>query len=153
MQDESGNKRFFGHYRGTVVSTKDPEGLRRIKVNVPQVTGLEPTEWIWPADASSVAAFPPAIGQGVFIAYEGGDPSHPIWTGTFGKHQAKGTQSIFKPVPAGNYPATITRHLTSKEFDLVAALLDVAQKVEEIRLSLNSHGGGPAESSPTPVAP
>ena len=68
-------------YRAVVRDTKDPQDLRRIKVTIPQVTGDETTDWVWPLNATQK---PPAVGQGVFISYIGGDPDYPIWMGTFG---------------------------------------------------------------------
>jgi hypothetical protein len=73
-------KRLHGIYRGVVKNNKDPKNLRRLRVQV-QTTGKEITNWIWPLNAT---AKPPAIGQGVYIAYLGGDPEYPIWMGTFG---------------------------------------------------------------------
>lgn len=40
--------RYYGMYRATVVDNNDPEEYGRVKLIVPQVTGLEPTEWAWP---------------------------------------------------------------------------------------------------------
>lgn len=40
--------RYFGIYRATVAEVNDPEDYGRIKMIVPQVTGLETTEWAWP---------------------------------------------------------------------------------------------------------
>lgn len=42
------DKRFFGTYRGIVVDSEDPEGLRRIRLRVPQVLGEAVTDWAWP---------------------------------------------------------------------------------------------------------
>jgi hypothetical protein len=74
-------KRLHGFYRAVVVDNNDPNNLRRLKVQV-QTTGPEVTDWIWPVNAT---AKPPAIGQGVYVTYLGGDPEYPIWVGTFGK--------------------------------------------------------------------
>jgi hypothetical protein len=73
-------KRLYGIYRAVVVDNKDSENLRRLKVQS-QATGPEVTDWVWPLQAT---AKPPAIGQGVYIAYLGGDPEFPHWIGTFG---------------------------------------------------------------------
>jgi hypothetical protein len=73
-------KRLYGVYRAVVVNNRDPDNLRRLKVQS-QATGIEVTDWVWPIQAT---AKPPAIGQGVFILYQGGDPEFPLWVGTFG---------------------------------------------------------------------
>jgi hypothetical protein len=73
-------KRLYGVYRAVVVDNKDLQNLRRVKVQS-QATGPEVTDWVWPVYAT---AKPPAIGQGVYIAYLGGDPEFPLWIGTFG---------------------------------------------------------------------
>jgi hypothetical protein len=73
-------KRLYGVYRAVVVDNKDLKNLRRVKVQS-QATGPEVTDWVWPVNAT---AKPPAIGQGVYIAYLGGDPEFPVWIGTFG---------------------------------------------------------------------
>jgi hypothetical protein len=42
------------------------------------------TDWAWVKDANGVRVNPPKIGQGVWVQFEGGDPSFPVLTGTFG---------------------------------------------------------------------
>jgi hypothetical protein len=74
--------RHYGVYRAIVKDNKDPQNQRRLKVSITQTTGSEITEWVWPSNAT---AKPPAIGQGVYILFIGGDPEYPIWIGTFGK--------------------------------------------------------------------
>jgi hypothetical protein len=73
-------KRLYGVYRAVVKDNRDPKNLRRLLVQS-QATGVEVTDWVWPIQAT---AKPPAIGQGVYIAYLGGDPEFPLWIGTFG---------------------------------------------------------------------
>jgi uncharacterized protein involved in type VI secretion and phage assembly len=77
---------YFGKYRGTVVDNQDPTNRGRIKVSVPAVTdSLE--LWAMPcvpyAGASVGFYCIPAVGTGVWIEYEAGDPSYPVWTGCF----------------------------------------------------------------------
>jgi hypothetical protein len=154
MEDENGNKRFYGVYRGTVTSFKDPSGQKRVKATVPQVLGQAPTDWMWCRDDSSQSAVPPAVGQGIWVMFEGGDPSFPIWIGTFGTHKAKGNQVSILAAPNGRYPTTVKFKAStkgSKELDLTATVLAIAKTVEDIRLSLNSHGGGDSEAPPTRV--
>lgn len=76
----------FGKYRGTVVESRDPEERGRIEVMVPAVMGEQP---IWampcvPYAGKDVGLYTiPAPGTGVWIEFEGGDPSFPIWVGCF----------------------------------------------------------------------
>ena len=75
-------RRYHSVYRGIVRDIRDPQNLRRIKVSVPQVTGPEITDWIWPMLSTKK---PPAVGNGVWVFYIGGDPDYPVWIGDFGK--------------------------------------------------------------------
>jgi uncharacterized protein involved in type VI secretion and phage assembly len=78
--------RYLGKYRGTVVSNEDDEKRGRIKVQVPAVTG---TLELWampcvPYAGPSVGFFSlPPEKAGVWIEFEAGDPSFPIWSGCF----------------------------------------------------------------------
>ena len=122
-------EKYYGTYRGTVYSTRDPLNKRRIRVTVPQVLGSAPTEWAWPVDSSGAHQHIPAIGQGVWVMFEGGDPSFPLWTGTFGKYKGTGYQVKVTDLPKVSYPATMTRHIKDSEFDVIAAIADLANKV------------------------
>jgi uncharacterized protein involved in type VI secretion and phage assembly len=77
--------RYFGKYRGTVESVDDPENLGRITAKVPSVYGDEVSPWAFPAvpfagDQHGLL-FLPKQGDGVWVEFEAGNPSHPIWTG------------------------------------------------------------------------
>jgi uncharacterized protein involved in type VI secretion and phage assembly len=77
--------RFFGKYRGTVVDTRDPQGIARLVAIVPDVLGTVPTAWAMPAvpfagPGAGFVALPP-VGAGVWIEFEQGDPDAPIWSG------------------------------------------------------------------------
>ncbi|NVB76937.1 MAG: baseplate assembly protein [Kofleriaceae bacterium] len=78
--------RRFGKYRGTVVSNQDKTNRGRLKVSVPSVLGsLE----VWampciPYAGKNVGLFAmPPEKSGVWVEFEGGDTSFPIWTGCF----------------------------------------------------------------------
>lgn len=78
--------RFFGKYRGKVTDNKDPLGLGRIQALVPGVFGMV-TNWALPCapyagNQVGFYAIPP-IGAVVWIEFEGGDPTYPIWSGCF----------------------------------------------------------------------
>jgi uncharacterized protein involved in type VI secretion and phage assembly len=78
--------RFYGKYRGTVTKV-DKDHQPRIKAKVPAVLGDEPTGWCMPcvpyAGDKAGIAFLPEEGAGVWIEFEGGDVSYPIWTGCY----------------------------------------------------------------------
>ena len=84
IKDEFGNRRYFGLYRGVVQSIADPQSLGRIQVVVPQVLDAQVTGWIWVQIGVGIGSKTPAIGQGVWIQFEGGDPSFPVCVGFFG---------------------------------------------------------------------
>jgi hypothetical protein len=80
--------RYFGKYRGTIIDNADPDNLGRVKATVPRLLGDEVTGWALPAfpygGASEQGLFlVPDVGAGVWIEFEGGDLSYPIWTGTW----------------------------------------------------------------------
>lgn len=78
--------RFYGKYRGSVTEVEEG-GRGRIKAKVPSVLGDTPTGWCMPcvpyAGKDVGIAFLPEVGSGVWIEFEGGDVSYPIWTGCY----------------------------------------------------------------------
>lgn len=85
IKDVYGNARFYGVYRGIVYKSDDPLSLGRLQLKVPQILADQPTQWAWPVEQPEVVTKVPKDGQGVWVMFEGGDPSYPIWLGTFGK--------------------------------------------------------------------
>jgi uncharacterized protein involved in type VI secretion and phage assembly len=80
--------RFYGKYRGLVNDNQDPDNLGRIKATVPAVLGVEVTGWALPCvpyggDAEQGLFAIPEVGAGVWIEFEAGDLSYPIWVGTW----------------------------------------------------------------------
>lgn len=77
--------RFYGKYRGSVTDV-DASTLR-IKAKVPAVLGTQETGWCMPcvpyAGSNVGVAFLPEQGSGVWIEFEGGDVSYPIWVGCY----------------------------------------------------------------------
>lgn len=81
--DEYKNRRFFGVYRGIVFANNDPMSKGRLRLQVPQVLFNQITDWAWGTFTPGVKETPPAVNTGVWVQFEGGDPSFPIWTNTF----------------------------------------------------------------------
>ena len=78
--------RYFGKYRGTVTDNNDETSRGRVKVSVPAVLGSLET-WAMPClpyAGDGVGLFSvPEINSGVWVEFEGGDPSFPIYSGGF----------------------------------------------------------------------
>jgi uncharacterized protein involved in type VI secretion and phage assembly len=76
---------FYGKYRGVVSAVEAT--TCRIKATVPSVLGDTETGWCMPcvpyAGPQRGIAFLPEAGSGVWIEFEGGDVSYPVWTGCF----------------------------------------------------------------------
>jgi phage baseplate assembly protein gpV len=98
--------RYFGKYRGKVTDNSDPDDLGRIKANVPRVLSDKETGWALPAfiyggTAEQGLFAVPDVGAGVWIEFEGGDLSYPIWSGTWYTNggipeAAKAGKKVFK---------------------------------------------------------
>lgn len=80
-------KKFFGKYRAIVTNNVDPLFIGRIQVIVPDAAFLVPSTWVMPcvpvAGINMGMFAPPLIGTGVWIEFERGDPSKPIWVGCY----------------------------------------------------------------------
>ncbi|MFC9454617.1 phage baseplate assembly protein V [Streptomyces sp. NPDC058430] len=77
--------RYLGKFRGRVVDNNDPLRIGRITAEVPDVLGDEASTWALPClpftgpEAGQFVVPPP--GAGVWVEFEQGDPSFPVWTG------------------------------------------------------------------------
>lgn len=82
---------YKGIYSGVVVDNDDPEGLRRLRVRVPTLLGESATGWVRPCLSpgrhfhfgQTWKRLVPAVGDGVWVAFEAGDIDHPLWLGTW----------------------------------------------------------------------
>lgn len=97
--------RFYGKYRGLVSDNNDPNQLGRIKARVPEVLGDVVTGWALPClpyagDGSGQYTVPPS-GAGVWIEFEAGDTSRPLWSGCWwGNGQLPADNTGFSGLPA-----------------------------------------------------
>lgn len=122
----SGTDRFYGKYRGTVVNNTDPQKQGRIQVLVPEVTGEIPSGWAVPCVpyAGPLSGFfsIPMPGASVWVEFEAGDPSRPIWVGGW---WPVGTA----PVAAAAGPAEPTQRIWRTETGLTVQMDDLAQTI------------------------
>ena len=120
--------RQFGKYRGTVTDNADPGTRARLKVRVPAVLGdLE----VWAMPCVPYAGdkvglhLLPEPGTGVWVEFEGGDPSYPIWSGFFWAD--------------GEIPAAATGAPT-KVLRTLASTVVIDDDVPETRLAVDDAG-------------
>jgi uncharacterized protein involved in type VI secretion and phage assembly len=79
--------KYYGKYRGTVVTNIDPKKQGRLIVIVPDVLGAVPSSWAnpcFPFAGRQMGQWAlPQIGAHVWVEFEQGDPDRPIWSGCF----------------------------------------------------------------------
>jgi uncharacterized protein involved in type VI secretion and phage assembly len=117
---------YYGKYRGIVTDNNDPDNLGRIRARVPEVLGDVETGWALPCvpyagDGSGVYTVPEPD-TGVWIEFEAGDVSRPIWSGCWwGENQ----------LPSNNAgtPATPPLKIIRSEQGLMVTLDDDGQTI------------------------
>lgn len=117
---------FYGKYRGTVVDNRDPTNRGRIQALVPEVLGEIPSGWAEPCSPyagplAGLFAVPP-VGAGVWIEFEAGDPSRPIWVGGWW-----GMAEV--PMKPMGVPSQPTTKILRSDLGLLVALDDTAQTI------------------------
>jgi len=130
------DRRFWGKYRGAVVDNIDPRNLCRLLVEVAAVPGLA---FNWAMPCVPFAGFQegffavPAIGAGVWIEFEEGDVSKPIWTGGFWSE--------------GEVPAAAAPGVAVLQFSAGSIVLDGTPEVGSLALRIEP----PAVDSPRSI--
>jgi uncharacterized protein involved in type VI secretion and phage assembly len=88
VTDAAAARRLLGKFRGTVVNNVDPMMRGRLLVSVPDAIGMVPSSWAEPCVPLAGPTGPPmgvymvpVIGAGVWVEFEQGDASRPIWVG------------------------------------------------------------------------
>ena len=86
-------------YKGIVEKNNDPEKRGRLRLRVPTLLGSEVTDWAWPCVPPGWPQFTeagvgdhgnhthtsalPKPGDAVWVTFEDGDESLPVWVGTW----------------------------------------------------------------------
>ncbi len=98
--DRSTAQKFYGKYKGTVTNNIDPLGNSRIMVLVP-VIPFAVAMWAVPcvpyAGPLEGLHIIPSIGSNVWVEFEGGDPSYPIWVGYYWETGEMGHRKTVNP--------------------------------------------------------
>ncbi len=118
--------RFYGKYRGIVLNNLDPLQQGRLQAIVPQVLGANPSTWALPcapyAGAGAGLFTIPQIGSGVWIEFEAGDASHPIWSGAWWAGNEV-------PKDENGASAQVTTKILRTDFGLIVSLDDLGQTI------------------------
>lgn len=125
-ENSATRERLYGKYRGTVLNNLDPQNRGRLQANVPEVLGEMPSGWATPCapyggTGAGFFSIPP-IGAGVWIEFEGGDVSRPIWTGCYW-----GAGEV--PMKPPGSPSMSTTKIWRSDFGLTVVLDDLAQSI------------------------
>lgn len=85
---EKVENRYYGKYRAIVESNEDPEKRGRLMVKVPSLFGDTEIGWAMPCfpygGAGNTGYYMiPEFKDGVWVEFEGGRLSYPIWSGTW----------------------------------------------------------------------
>ena len=128
-------RRYYGKYRGFVVSNADPRKLGRLRLRVPSVLGDAVTGWALPCLpygglAGQGLFLLPEKGAQVWVEFEEGVLDAPIWVGTFWQ-------------PGGERPGTArTGEPTTRVLRTAAGHVIQLQDAEDEREILISHPAG-----------
>lgn len=105
--------RHYGKYRGTVVNTLDPDRMGKLQVSCPAVLGGSVLSWAMPcvpfAGRGTGFYMLPSVGSDVWVEFEAGNPSRPIWSGCFWPYQGIPTAA---PLPTARTLVTDALSLT-----------------------------------------
>lgn len=83
-----------GIYPAVVISTSDPRGRGRVRLQVPSVSGTAVSGWAAPAAAGGRL---PAVRERIWVVYQQGDPSHPVYLPPM---PGSGQEVPHSPIPA-----------------------------------------------------
>jgi hypothetical protein len=140
--------RYYGIYRGVVKDNNDSKKQRRLKILITQITGNEVTDWAWPVEPSSISTDVPAIGQGVWVSFIGGDLGYPVWSGAFGKNQGKNKKIFIKSLANTVSLTGLTAHVITvkqsdgtTEVDLISTIVALANKVKSLETRMTTAEG------------
>jgi phage baseplate assembly protein gpV len=118
--------RHYGKHRGVVTDNQDPKNLGRIRARVPEVLANVETGWALPCapySGNGTGHYTvPAPGAGVWIEFEAGDVSRPLWSGCW-------WSAGQLPSDEGGTAATPDMKILRSEDGLLVSLNDAAHTI------------------------
>jgi predicted acyltransferase (DUF342 family) len=122
--DESGRKLYHGLWRGTVLDNIDPLELNRLSIEIPALPICSPLSFALPCQPYGGPqvgmVLTPPIGAHVWVTFENGDPSFPIWVGCF---WLEGEKPLLAELPTQQVFATGTLQAMMNDIPGTAELM------------------------------
>jgi uncharacterized protein involved in type VI secretion and phage assembly len=142
--------KYFGKYRGSVAVNEDPLNMGRIQALVPDVLGSATSSWAMPAlplagPLVSTYVIPP-VGAGVWVEFEHGDKSFPIWTGCWW-----GSAQEVPPSALAGSPSTPSIVLQPQAGQQGAPTLILTGETGDLNITLKTPGGASLVISDTSI--
>lgn len=132
---------FGGVYLGLVHDNKDPLNNRRLKVRVPQLFGSSNTDWA-PAMLNNTTDYEvPKVNQTVWVMFQGGNPSFPVWSAVHAVPGQESKKVIIKTPTTSQLTEEFIVSSTAinrTELDLVATLVAMSQEIEDLGARVTS---------------
>jgi uncharacterized protein involved in type VI secretion and phage assembly len=106
----------FGKYRATVIDNQDPQKRGRLRLRIPSVLAEQDSDWALPClpygglDQQGMF-FVPDVDAQVWVEFEEGDISRPIWVGTFWQQQSDTPEDASKDEPTTRMIRTSSGHI------------------------------------------
>jgi uncharacterized protein involved in type VI secretion and phage assembly len=142
--------KYYGKYRGSVAVNEDPLKMGRIQALVPDVLGQTASSWAMPAvplAGPQVATYViPPIGAGVWVEFEHGDKSFPVWTGCWW-----GSQDEVPPSALAGSPSTPSIVLQPQAGQQGAPTVIMTGESGDLNITLKTPGGASLVISDTEI--
>jgi uncharacterized protein involved in type VI secretion and phage assembly len=142
---EKVESRHYGKYRGFVTDNKDPENRGRIMATVPSLLGSTQTGWCEtssPYGGSEDIGFYmiPDVGAGVWIEFEGGEISLPIWSGVWWAPGKIPKEAIGSSEPSKKIIKTKKGHIIELEDEDGKEKITIQDKTKQNLIEIDSVG-------------
>ncbi len=141
--------RFLGKYTAFVADNADPENRGRLRLHIPSVLGPDVISgWALPCAPYGGAKgqgifFVPDKDAGVWVEFEAGNPSYPIWVGTFWSKPG-GTTEVPSPGDSQSPPTAkiiaTAKHIIEFEDADGSEAITITDSTNNNVVKLNSDG-------------
>lgn len=84
MMPGHSERRYGGIHPGIIRDINDPENLKRVRLQIPNLFGASLTNWSFPTAPTQAGTAPasltvPPVGTNVWVMFVNSDPDYPVW--------------------------------------------------------------------------